>query len=370
MNIETLRDQGLLIFEAIVGSRLYGTNTEESDTDIFGVYILPNSYILGGTGPEVIHVKDDVGKLDCYYFEFRKYLRLLSSGSPQAIESLFIPKEFILHKNEIFDELVKERDNFITQNCKFSFGYSAIHIIQESEFLKSLNLVKDYLDFFKTLPDNRLPNSLPFREYNMIANATGDKIEPENVRLVAVPGMDNIYSVYYSYRLHYNIINKVPSNVKVTGMSPNDQGNLTTCSLDDIAANKTDYPFTMRLNVFFDKKGYLDYQKLIERRSKAIEEGIKNKKLAHAYRLMNFGINLASRKEINFDSILMRDILENKVKPDNLAVIFNNCKERLDQAYSNITHTIDKEWLKSLEVTLRSRAELLRTLNKEHFVDS
>ena len=44
--IDKLRQENLIIFEAIGGSRAYGTSLPTSDTDIRGVYIQPIEDIL------------------------------------------------------------------------------------------------------------------------------------------------------------------------------------------------------------------------------------------------------------------------------------------------------------------------------------
>ena len=41
MDVEYIRKNNLIIFEAISGSQAYGTNTPESDIDIRGVFVLP-----------------------------------------------------------------------------------------------------------------------------------------------------------------------------------------------------------------------------------------------------------------------------------------------------------------------------------------
>ena len=40
-------DQGVVIFEALVGSHLYGTSIETSDKDYVGVFLPAPEYIIG-----------------------------------------------------------------------------------------------------------------------------------------------------------------------------------------------------------------------------------------------------------------------------------------------------------------------------------
>lgn len=41
MSIDELRDKNLILLECISGSKAYGLDTPESDTDIKGVFLLP-----------------------------------------------------------------------------------------------------------------------------------------------------------------------------------------------------------------------------------------------------------------------------------------------------------------------------------------
>jgi predicted nucleotidyltransferase len=59
---EFLVENGLILFETIVGSQAYGTQTPSSDIDKKFVYILPQDFILGTGYVEQINVnKDYVG---------------------------------------------------------------------------------------------------------------------------------------------------------------------------------------------------------------------------------------------------------------------------------------------------------------------
>ena len=80
-----------IIFECVTGSRLYGTSTPESDTDIRGVFIPPEEYYLGFLN-KVEQVEDKVS--DVTHWELSKYLKLALDNNPNILELLFVPKEF------------------------------------------------------------------------------------------------------------------------------------------------------------------------------------------------------------------------------------------------------------------------------------
>ena len=47
MNILDIKEKGLLLFECIGGSKAYGLDTPQSDTDLRGVYYLPKEQFYG-----------------------------------------------------------------------------------------------------------------------------------------------------------------------------------------------------------------------------------------------------------------------------------------------------------------------------------
>ena len=47
LTIDWIKDNGLLVFEVIAGSKAYGLDNEKSDTDIRGVFILPKDMYYG-----------------------------------------------------------------------------------------------------------------------------------------------------------------------------------------------------------------------------------------------------------------------------------------------------------------------------------
>ena len=69
MNIEQLKKSGTIIFECISGSRAYNLDTQHSDTDIRGVFILPKDQFYGLE--QVDQINNDTN--DIVYYELKKY---------------------------------------------------------------------------------------------------------------------------------------------------------------------------------------------------------------------------------------------------------------------------------------------------------
>lgn len=139
-----------------VGSFLYGTNNEESDTDIKGVYV-PNlrELILGripkgrsfSTGDN--KTKNTKGDKDITYYSIHEFLKLACAGETGVIEMLFAPDDMILETSQHWKFLVGNRSKFITKHLKafmgfarsqmFRFGMKAERLETARKVLKILN---------------------------------------------------------------------------------------------------------------------------------------------------------------------------------------------------------------------------------------
>lgn len=82
---------GVLLAELIGGSKLYGLDTPESDTDFRGIFAHTNPYYLSGF--ENIESIVQNGKIDSCHYEVMRYLQLLRKSNTQVLEIVFAPKE-------------------------------------------------------------------------------------------------------------------------------------------------------------------------------------------------------------------------------------------------------------------------------------
>ena len=132
MTIKDLKEQGLILFEAISGSRAYGTSLPTSDTDIRGVFIMPEDGILGnGYVEQVSDLKNDIT-----YYEVGRFLELLNTNNPNILELLNVPKDCVQIKHPLFDLILEHKDKFITKQCRNSFGGYAVQQIKKARGLK------------------------------------------------------------------------------------------------------------------------------------------------------------------------------------------------------------------------------------------
>lgn len=143
LNYNKVKENGWIIFEAIIGSVAYGTNTKESDVDKKYIYILPNDYLLGYK-KYVPQINDE--KNDCVGYELGRFLELLQHSNPNSLELLYSPEDCILEQSTVWTMIKSYADNFITQECKNSFvGYAQAQIKKASGTDKKMNWEKDQM---------------------------------------------------------------------------------------------------------------------------------------------------------------------------------------------------------------------------------
>ncbi|MEM1083956.1 MAG: nucleotidyltransferase domain-containing protein [Verrucomicrobiota bacterium] len=129
LNLERIRQTDLLLFEAVNGSRSFGTHHEGSDFDLRGVFVAPPAF-LGGL--ETIEQVND-SKNDEVYYELGRFVSLLLSNNPNIIELLYTPDDCVRHRHPAF-ELLRPQD-FLSKLCRQTFGNYAMSQIRKARGL-------------------------------------------------------------------------------------------------------------------------------------------------------------------------------------------------------------------------------------------
>ena len=134
MNIADLRRQNLILFEAISGSRAYGTNLPHSDTDLKGVFILPETEFFGlDYVPQVANETNDE-----VFYELRRFVELLLKNNPTVLELLGTPADSIIYKHPLFEQF--KAADFLSKLCRQSFAEYAVAQIRKARGLnKKIN---------------------------------------------------------------------------------------------------------------------------------------------------------------------------------------------------------------------------------------
>lgn len=187
---EYLVENGLILYECIVGSQAYATNVETSDIDKKFVYILPQDHILGTGYVEQINVnKDYTG------WELKRFLELMGSNNPTVLELLNSPEDCIITKHPLFDLILDRKEEFITKICKDSFGGYARQQIKKAKGLnkkqnweKDKVVRKDLLDFCYVLQGEK---TIPWRTWN------AGRYDEKFIGAVSVPNARDVYALFY-----------------------------------------------------------------------------------------------------------------------------------------------------------------------------
>uniref|UniRef100_A0A6H1ZUR7 Putative nucleotidyltransferase n=1 Tax=viral metagenome TaxID=1070528 RepID=A0A6H1ZUR7_9ZZZZ len=111
-----------------IGSISHGTYKPNSidDKDLMGVIILPDSYYYGNNkfgSRNTLVIQEH--EWDLVFYDLRKFIRLLTKANPNVLSLLWIPDNLYLHKTNIGQELINNRDLFSSQLAYYSFcGYA------------------------------------------------------------------------------------------------------------------------------------------------------------------------------------------------------------------------------------------------------
>jgi len=122
------------IFKGIVGSKLYGTDTPESDEDYVGIF-MPNKEMLYGLNPceQVSFDTNDSGSgvkntsedEDMTYYTLKRFFELAMKNNPNIVELFFIKPDKTVISTKIWEEVRDLYSLFISRKVFDSFfGYA------------------------------------------------------------------------------------------------------------------------------------------------------------------------------------------------------------------------------------------------------
>lgn len=109
-----------VVFRAVIGSRAYGLQHVDSDTDIRGIYLPPAHMHWSIYGvPE--QLENDETQ-ECYW-EYEKFLKLALKANPNVLEALHSP--LVIHSSPIAEKLLARRSIFLSKLVYQTFnGYA------------------------------------------------------------------------------------------------------------------------------------------------------------------------------------------------------------------------------------------------------
>lgn len=288
LTINDLKTQNLLLFEGISGSRAYGLSLPSSDTDIKGVFVLPQNSFYGlDYTPQVNDAKNDE-----VYYELGRFVELLYKNNPNILELLNTPKDCILYEHPLFKKLAPAL--FLSKKCKDTFAGYAMSQIKKARGLnkKIMNPMekerKSVLDFCYV---QHAQGSIDLKAW-----LTKHKFRQESCGLVNIPHMKDIYGLYYDANQQYNF-----------------QGITRLKTVDTIVLSSIPKEAKQVAILYFNKDGYKKYCKdykqywdWVEKRNDSRYENTiahgKNydaKNIMHTFRLLDMAEEILSMGNIN-----------------------------------------------------------------------
>jgi len=350
ITIDYLKQNNLILFEAISGSRSFGLATKNSDTDIKGVFYLPKDLFFGlEYVPQVSNESNDI-----VYYEIGRFTELLLKNNPNILEILATPEDCILYKNPIMKHFRQE--DFLSKLCKDTFGGYASTQIQKARGLnkKIVNPVekerKGILDFCVILEDS---NSIPVKDWLEKMN-----FSQENCGLIKMPNSKGIFALFYDET----------GNKNYSGIFKNDGSNKV--SLSSIPKNEKSEAY-----LFFNQdsystycKSYKEYWDWVEKRNddryntnQKHGKNYDSKNMMHTIRLLQSAVNIFRNNKIeirveNREELL--DIKAGKWNYDDLLLLADQLIEELNlfAESSSLQEFPNKE--KAEKILIKMREEL------------
>jgi predicted nucleotidyltransferase len=129
-------------YMTVMGSQAYGVNTDDSDLDVYGYCIPPKDLVfphlageIPGFGRQVQrfdqwqehHVKDPNKEVeyDFAVFSIVKYFQLCMENNPNMIDSLFTPRQAVIHSTAVSEHVRDHRKMFLHKGAWHKFkGYA------------------------------------------------------------------------------------------------------------------------------------------------------------------------------------------------------------------------------------------------------
>jgi len=190
-NLKYIKENNLILLEAISGSIAYGLNLPTSDTDIRGIYICEQEDLFSDNYPSQINDE----KNDIVFYELGRFLELVKSNNPNILELLNTPEDCIIFKHHLFDYILEHKDSFITKSCRNSFsGYGIAQIKKARGLNKKQNwekekvVRKDILDFIYVIEGSQSTSWKVWKN---------KEIEEKFCGVTNIPNARDLYAVYY-----------------------------------------------------------------------------------------------------------------------------------------------------------------------------
>jgi hypothetical protein len=177
-----------LLLKCVSGSRAYNLALPTSDTDLKGIFVLPQKELYGlSSTPQVSNESNDET-----FFEVGRFIDLLYKNNPNILELLSTPPDCVLYRHPLMD-LIKPED-FLSKLCMDTFaGYARTQIKKARGLNKKINRSferdrKSVLDFCYVVEGN---GTVPLQTW-----LSTHAVRQEDCGLAALTHFRDAYQIY------------------------------------------------------------------------------------------------------------------------------------------------------------------------------
>ncbi len=338
VTLDEVRSPEALLLDVVTGSRAYGTDTPESDTDLRGVFIMPRRLLYGLDTVEQVSDRTN----DETYYEVGRFIELLSKSNPNILELLFVEQDCVRHRDPILDLITPEL--VLSRQCEHTFAGYAMAQIGKARGLnkKIVNPMdgprKSMLEFCYAVSGQ---GAIPIERW-----LAEKGLRQEYCGLVKINHMRDAYGLYYSEsaELAYRGIVRDAATTTDVNLSPIPKGEEP---IGWMTFNKDGFKKYC--------KEYREYHTWLKERNEAryannIEHGknYDSKNMMHTYRLLDMAEEIATegrllvrrpnrdflmhirRGEMEYEEIIA--LAEEKVAAIQAAFASSDLPERPDRA--------------------------------------
>lgn len=337
------------LLRAISGSKAFGLDTSTSDTDIKGVYYIPEREFYGlEYTPQVSNASNDIT-----YYELKRFIELLEKNNPNIIELLNTPDDCILYRHPVMDMVKQEL--FLSKLCLDSFSGYALSQIKKAKGLnkKIFNPVekerKSVEDFCFIIQSHQ---SIPLKKW-----LSEKRFFQEDCGLVKIAHIKDVYAIF-----HISQSKELKVNGIVSSKNSNDVS-LSSIPLgiepvSILSFNKDAYSIYC--------KQYREYWEWVAERNehrykKTLEHGknYDSKNMMHTFRLLKMSYEIATQKKViikRHDRDFLFKIKNGDYEYDELIKMAEELMKKTKAAYSNsdLPDTPDKQKINTLLYDMRT----------------
>jgi len=343
MTLERVRQNDLLLFEAVSGSRSFGTDHAKSDTDLRGIFVAPQSFLCGLDSIE--QVSDEKG--DEVYYEVGRFVSLLLANNPNIIELLYTPDRCVRYRHGAFDLLRPEV--FVSKLCRQTFGNYAMGQVRKARGLK------------KKIVNPEPEERKHLREFCHVLDGQGSVslgiwlesvgIAEEDCALVAVRHAPGTYAVFHE-KSGRGIFTKKDDSSLVCSSVPKGAEPIAwmNCNFDAFKAHC---------------RSHREYWKWVEERNEERYEtnishgrGYDSKNLMHTLRLLEQAVEIAKEGRIVLprpNATWLKKVKAGDYQFDDLLVLAEEKHQEMEEAFeaSELQESPSREDASQILLTIR-----------------